>query len=90
MISAICTALRWFCHSSSASPSKPNATIATSTSPPEKAASIIFGWLSVSRASKSISSTDRAPACFIAAAASSRRGSSGRQASTMRAAELCR
>src|SRR6187200_558512 len=29
---AICTALRWFCHSSSALPSRPKATIATSTS----------------------------------------------------------
>ena len=44
----------------------------------------------VSVASKSISSTDRAPAAFIWATASSRAGSSGMAASTIRAGAFFR
>ena len=56
--------------------------------PPPKAVSITLGWLSVSTPSKSIHSTDLAPAAFICATASSLPGSSGRAASTMRAVRV--
>ncbi len=52
--------------------------MATSTSPEAKALSITAGWLAVSSASKSMTSTALAPALRSWVTASSRPGSPGR------------